>query len=230
MELADVVRTTAAIREFTDDPLPDETLARILDLARFAPSGGNRQGVRIVVVRDQATRARLVELTGPGVQRYVAQATAGEGPWNPVAPPGVSAETIAATRIPSSFVEPLRQAPVVLVVLVDLAALAAIDQDLDRVGIVGGASIYPLVWNILLAAREEGYGGVITTMLVAQEPAVLELLGAPPGYAVACVVPLGRPVHQPTRLRRREIAEFVTRERFDGEPLAAESDDSSREK
>jgi hypothetical protein len=67
-------------------------------------------------------------------------------------------------------------------------------------------------------------------MLVAQEPAVLELLGAPPGYAVACVVPLGRPVHQPTRLRRREVAEFVTRERFDGEPLAAESDDSSREK
>lgn len=220
MELAEAMRTTAAIREFTADPLPDDVLSRILDLARFAPSGGNRQGVRIVAVREPATRERLVELTEPAVRRYVAQAKAGEGPWNPVAPPGPKPDEIATTRVPRSFTEPLRQAPVVLVVLVDQRALAATDQDLDRVGLVGGASVYPLVWNILLAARAEGYGGVITTMATAQEPAVLDLLGAPREYAVACVVPLGRPVHQPTRLRRRQVGEFVTRELFDGEPLA----------
>jgi nitroreductase len=219
MELGEAMRTTAAIREFADDPLPDEALDRILELARFAPSGGNRQGVRIVAVREQATRERLVELSAPGVRRYVAQAKAGEGPWNPLAPPGPSAAEIAATRMPRSFTEPLLQAPVVLVVLVDQGLLAATDQDLDRVGLVGGASVYPLVWNILLAARAEGYGGVLTTTVVPQEAAVRELLGAPPEYAVACVVPLGRPVHQPTRLRRRAVAEFVTRERFDGEPL-----------
>ncbi len=61
------------VREFTDEPLPDETLHRILDHARFAPSGGNRQGVRIVVVRDQQTRERLAELNKPAVRRYVAQ-------------------------------------------------------------------------------------------------------------------------------------------------------------
>ncbi|WGL50859.1 nitroreductase family protein [Nocardioides sp. BP30] len=220
MELAEVIRTTAAIREFTDDPLPDDVLARILDLARFAPSGGNRQGVRIVAVREGTTRERLVDLTAPGVRRYMAQRKAGEGPWNPLTPPGPSAEEIAATAVPDSFVEPLRQAPVVLVVLVDQGVLASTDQHLDRVGLVGGASVYPLVWNILLAARAEGYGGVITTMAAAQEPAVLELLGAPPQYAVAAVVPLGRPVHQPTRLTRRAVADFVTRERFDGAPLA----------
>ena len=219
MELGEVLRTTAAIREFTDEPLSDEVLERILELARFAPSGGNRQGVRVVAVREQVTRERLVELSDPAVRRYVAQAKAGEAPWNPLSPPGPSAEQIAATRVPRSFNEPVLRAPVVLVVLVDQGVLAATDQDLDRTGLVGGASVYPLVWNILLAARAEGYGGVLTTMAVAQEPAVRELLGAPPEYAVACVVPLGRPVRQPTMLRRRAVAEFVTRERFDGEPL-----------
>jgi len=219
MQLSEAMRTTAAIREFTDDPLPDDVLAGILELARFAPSGGNRQGVRIVVVRDQATRVRLAELTEPGTRRYMAQAKAGEGPWNPLTPPGPSAEEIAGTRVPRAFTEPVLTAPVVLVVLVDQGTLAATDQELDRVGLVGGASVYPLVWNILLAARAEGYGGVITTMAVAREPAVLELLGAPAEYAVAAVVPLGRPVHQPTRLKRRPVAEFVTLERFDGEPL-----------
>ena len=57
MELYDVMRSTPAVREFTDDPLPDDVLARILDNARFAPTGGNRQGVRVVVLRDKDTRA-----------------------------------------------------------------------------------------------------------------------------------------------------------------------------
>ena len=83
MDLYDVMRTTPAVREFTDDPLPDETLHRILDHARFAPSGGNRQGTRVIVVRDQATRARLAELNEPAVRRYVAQ---NEGRAEPVEP------------------------------------------------------------------------------------------------------------------------------------------------
>lgn len=62
MELYDVMRTTFAAREFTADPLPDETLVRILDHARFAPSGGNRQGWRVIVVRDPDTRKSLATL------------------------------------------------------------------------------------------------------------------------------------------------------------------------
>ena len=110
-------------------------------------------------------------------------------------------------------------AAVVLVVCVDLGAVAATDQDLDRVGLVSGASVYPLVWNMLLAARNEGFGGTITTMAIAQEPAVRELLGIPEDYAVAAVVPLGKPVKQPTKLRRQPVEEFVTWQRFDGEPF-----------
>jgi nitroreductase len=104
---------------------------------------------------------------------------------------------------------PLREAAVLLVVAVDLRAVAAVDQHLDRIGIVGGASVYPLVWNILLAARNEGFGGTITTMAVAEEPAVRELLGIPEWYAIACVVPLGTPARQVTRLNRVEVAELT---------------------
>lgn len=216
-----MMRTTAAVREFTDDPLPDEVLHRILDHARFAPSGGNRQGTRVVVVRERATRERLAELNAPAVRRYVAQSQAGQSPWNPLEPPAPSPEEVAATPVPGAFTEPLLTAPVVLVFLVDLGVVAATDQDLDRVGLVAGGSVYPLVWNVLLATRHEGFGGTITTMAVAEEPAVLDLLGAPGHFALAAVVPLGRPVHQPTRLRRRRVEDLATRERFDGAPFAA---------
>jgi nitroreductase len=219
MELYDVMRTTAAVREFTGEPLPDDVLRRILEHARFAPSGGNRQGTRIVVVRERATREALVSLTEPGARRYAAQQKAGEVPWNPVEATSLSEEEIAATRVPRAFTEPLLRADVVLVVCVDLRLLAALDQDLDRIGIVGGGSVYPLVWNILLAARNEGFGGTITTMAVAEEPAVKELLGIPEPYAVACVVPMGKPVKQPTRLTRIEVSDLARRERWDGGSL-----------
>lgn len=223
MELYDAMRTTAAIREFTGDPLPDEVLHRILDNARFAPSGGNRQGVRLVLVTERETRERLAGLIPAGARRYAAQGKARETPWNPVTPTSVSAEDIAATDVPAFFVDPILTAAVVVVVLVDLSALAATDQDLDRIGLVGGASVYPLVWNLLLAARAEGFGGVMNTMAVPAEAEVLELLGAPEHHALACIVPIGRPVRQPTRLTRKPVESFVTRERYDGEPFSPEA-------
>jgi nitroreductase len=222
MELFDVMRTTFAAREFTDDPLPDSTLYRIIDNARFAPTGGNRQGTHIIAVRDAAVRERLAELTIPGAQRYLAQAKAGESPWNPIKPTGVSAATIADTKVADQFTEPLRRAAVVLVITVDLAYVAAMDQDLDRIGVISGASVYPLVWNILLGARNEGYGGTLTTMAVPEEPRVRELLGIPDTHAVAAVVPIGKPVRQLSKLRRRSVEEFTTRDRFDGTPFVSE--------
>lgn len=219
MELSDVLRTTAAVRQFTDEEVDDAQLHRVLDLARFAPSGGNRQGAHVTVVRDRATRERLVELNTPAAKRYAAQVAAGENPWNTVVPSAVTAEQVAATPVPELFVRPVLEAPVVLVVSVDLAVVAATDSGLDRVGIVGGGSVFPLAWNILLAAREEGLGGTFTTMAVAEEAGVKELLGLPGSHAVATVIPLGHPVKQVTRLRRAPVEDFVTLERYDGEPL-----------
>ncbi|OBH53272.1 nitroreductase family protein [Mycobacterium sp. E2479] len=216
MQLYDVMRTTFAAREFTDDPLPDEVLWRVFDNARFAPSGGNRQGAHITVVRDPDTRRRLAELGATAARRYFAQLQAGENPWNSIYPSAVPHEVIDQTDVPDTFVAPIANAPVVLVFSVDLTVVAAVDQDLDRVGLAGGASVYPLVWNVLLAARNEGYGGTITTMAVTAEERVRELLGIPDQHAVAAVVPLGKPIRQLRKLRRRAVAELVTRGRFDG--------------
>ncbi len=219
MELYDVMRTTFAAREFTADPLPDETLVRILDHARFAPSGGNRQGWRVIVVRDPDTRKSLATLSEPAAKRYAAQLQAGESPWNTIDATSVSAETIERTPAPARLTAPFLQAAVVLVVGVDLKVVAATDQYLPRVGVVGGASIYPFVWNILLAARHEGFAGTITTLTVAEEPRLRELLGIPRHVAVCTVIPLGRPVKRLTQLTRKPVSEFATRERWGGEPL-----------
>jgi nitroreductase len=219
MELYDVIRTTFAVREFTDDPLPDPVLYRILDNARFAPSGGNRQGTHVTVVRDATARQRLGELNITGARRYFAQLAAGEKPWNPVAPTSVPAQTIADTAVPDEFTAPFRRASVVLVVTVDLAYVAAMDQDLARIGVVSGASVYPLVWNILLGARNEGYGGTLTTMAVPEETQIRDLLGIPDTHAVAALVPLGKPVRQLSKLRRRPVEDFTSRDRFDGAPF-----------
>ena len=104
-------------------------------------------------------------------------------------PPGARGSPSTSTRCPScSPCSPT------------CGALATVDRDLPRYGIAGGASIYPFAWNLLLAARAEGLGGVITTIAVRREDDVKALLGAPDELALAAVIALGHPVRQPRRL------------------------------
>ena len=221
MDLYDVMRTTFAARQFTDDPVPDEVLHRILDNARFAPSGGNRQGWRVVVVRDQGTRDALPDLIRPTMQRYVAQVQAGEAPWNTINPTALTDEQIAATEVPEPMIQALTQAPVLLFVFLDLSVAASFDQHLDRVGVISGGSVYPFVWNILLSARNEGFGGTPTTFAAPREDDLKSLLGVPDCYAFATMIPLGKPVKQLTKLTRKPVESFATLERFDGDPLGS---------
>jgi len=230
VNLTDALRTTGAVRDFTDRLVDRATVARLLDTARFAPNGGNAQSWRVVSVEDATTRAALRDLYLDGWHLYLAQVSAGLRPWAPITDRGREAEVIAAARsegrLPGTlgdFAEHFDRIPVLLVVLADLRLLAATDRDLDRYTMVGGASVYPFVWSILLAARQEGLGGVITTMTVAAEPTVKELLGVPDEFAVAAVVALGEPRHQPTRLRRNPVHTFATVDRFDGDPLPMET-------
>jgi nitroreductase len=221
MELYDVMRTTFSAREFTPDPVPDALIAKILDHARFAPSGGNRQGWRVIVVRDPATRHAIAELTAPAAKRYAAQVALGESPWNTIDATKADAATIERAPPPARLVEPYIKAPVVLIACVDLKVVASMDQYLPRVGVISGASIYPFVWNILLAARHEGLAGTITTLPVSQEPKLQALLGLPAHVAVAAVMPLGRPTTRLTKLKRKPVSEFATLERWGGAPLAS---------
>lgn len=226
MELYEVMRTTFAAREFTDQQVSDATIAKILEQARFAPSGGNRQGWQVLVVRDDGSRARLRELIEPQMQRYVAQVKAGEAPLNTVHPSKVSAAEIAATQVPQQMLDNLTDAPVILLVFVDLSVVASFDSDLDRVGVISGASIYPFVWNILLAARNEGLGGTLTTFAAGAEDKVRGHFGVPDHMAFAAMIPIGQPVKQLTKLTRKPVSDFVRKERWDGEAFIDASEPS----
>ena len=219
MELYDIMRTTFSAREFTNDPMPDSTLYKILDNARFAASGGNRQGWRVIIIRDHKTRERIAALAEPAAKRYAAQVKAGENPWNSIHPPSIDAETIEETPAPPVLTTPYLRAAVVLVVCVDLKVVASMDKDLKRVGVVSGASIYPFVWNILLAARHEGYGGTITTIPVAEEPKLQELLGIPEHFAVSAIIPMGKPAGALTKLKRKPVSSFAVLEHWNGKRL-----------
>lgn len=224
MELIPTLRTTGAVRDFLPDPVPDEVVARILDTARFAPSGGNRQGWRVVLVKDEAKRRALRDLYLPGWYEYLAMRAVGLTPWAPITDRAKEAEAAANARpIGDGFAEHLDEVPVLLVVFADLRALAAVDRDGDRYTFAGGASVYPFAWNLLLAAREEGLGGVITTMPIREEHAMKELFDAPEELAVAAVIALGKPVKQPTRLTRAAVEDFTTIDSLSGEPLSARS-------
>lgn len=227
MELVEALRSTGAVREFRDEPVPDEVLWRVLDNARFSPSGGNQQGWRVVVVQDPATRVALRDLYATGWYEYLAITMAGLRPWSPLtdrhaeaeAATGAAEVAARAAAGPGGFAEHLDQVPVLLAVLVDLAVVAAVDRDAERYSFAGGASVYPFAWNVLLAARDEGLGGVITTMHVREEPAVLELLGAPAGMALATVLALGYPEHAARKLTRRPVESFTSVDRVDGRPF-----------
>jgi nitroreductase len=225
MDLIETLRSTGAVREFLPDRVDDEVVARILDTARFAPSGGNRQGWRVVVVKDPGKRRRLRELYATGWAEYLVMRMAGLTPWAPITDVDKEREALARLKangppqVPDSFADHLDEVPVLLAVFVDLRALAAVDRDGDRYTFAGGASVYPFIWNLLLAARAEGLAGVVTTMMMREEHAVRELFDVPEELALAAVIPLGRPVKQPTKLTRGRVEEFATVDSLNGKPL-----------
>jgi nitroreductase len=227
VELDEALRTTGAIREFTDAAVDDAALAGILDTARFAPSGGNAQAWRVVVVKDTAARRRLRDLYLTGWRDYLAMAAAGLRPWSPVNDRRAEADALGAAGGiggGDGFAEHLDEAPALLAVYADLSTVAAVDRDATRYSFAGGASIYPFAWSILLAARAEGLGGVITTMAIREEAKVNALLGATEPLALAAVIVLGHPVRQPRRLRRSPVSDFATIDRVDGPAFAVPSD------
>jgi nitroreductase len=218
-DLHEVMCCSPSTRHFTDDPVPREVIARVLESARFAPSGGNRQGWRVIVVTDREVRRRLRELYVPTWEAYTERM--GVRPLldeSAEPPPGVPAGRVRMLRNADHFARTFDSVPVHLVICVDMDALAIVDGDLDRPSISGGASIYPFVQNVLLALRAEGLGTAITTLLAAAEPAVRELLALPDNVALASHLSTGyRAEPWPTKLSRNPVESFSYSNRY-GDP------------
>lgn len=216
-ELYEVMRCAPSSRRFTDQPVPRATLERVLDNARFAPSGGNRQGWRVIVIEDPETRRRLKELYEPHWSAYT-EATGARALLDAGEASGLPAGRLRMLRQADEFAQRFDLPPVHLLICVQLDALAVTDAGLDRQSIVGGASIYPFVHNILLGLRAEGLGAAFTTLLVPAEPQLRELLAIPDGVAVAGDIAVGwRADPWPWRLSRQPVESFTFSERF-GEP------------
>jgi nitroreductase len=217
MDLYEAMRCAPTSRLFKEDPVPREALVRALENARFAPSGGNRQGWRVVVVEDARRRRALQDLYMPRWRAYTEQTGAAA---IVAEPEGHDPGLVRMARRANEYAEGLGRVPVHLVVGVRLGDVLATDGSLPRQSIVGGASIYPFVQNLLLALRAEGLGAALTTLLIPAEADVMRLLEIPEDIALAAHIGVGyRADPWPERLARRAVGEFAFLERF-GEPLS----------
>jgi nitroreductase len=210
MEVSEAMQTNGSCRYFTDAPIPDDTLMRVLDAARYAPQGGNRQPVRLLVVRDPEVKRQLKDW-------YL-------GPWNAymaAAKEGMigigSDEMPRLLKDADHFANHLHECPALIVVCAVLEDIHPTDTELDRPTVVYGASIYPGVQNLILKARDEGLGTTLTTLLCYSEPQMKELLGIPDGVATAAVVAIGWPAKPfPKKLDRKPIESMVYFDRWQG--------------
>lgn len=224
MDLYEAMRTNPSCRYFTDEPVDDAVLHRIFDHARFASSGGNRQGWRTIVVTDPGLKQQIAELHAKQWNVYLGHAREGVvGYQTSESNQRMDAYNPAQQRLTRTddFTKALATVPALLVCCVELWTLAVTDKDLDRQSIVGGGSLYTFVQNVLLGCRNEGLGSALTTLLAAEEPAVVEMLALPDEVAVGALIAVGWPVadKQYSKLTRKPVEEIVFHNRY-GTPFA----------
>lgn len=216
MPLYEAMSNLRAVRRLKPDPLPEAVLQRLLQAAAWAPSGGNRQPWRVLVVRDPALRRRLGELYRPLWREYekgyrkALRKLEGEA----------LARQERLLRAANILGDRLGEAPVLLVFCFHPGQMAITDAQLPRPSVVGGGSVYPAVENLMLACVSEGVGCTLTTLLCHEEEAVKALLEIPDDWHTCGVVPLGYPEaggHGP--IRRKSVGQLCFADRF-GEPLA----------
>jgi nitroreductase len=192
MGLYQAMSTLRAVRRLRPDPIPDDVLGRVLQAACWAPTGGNQQPWRVVVVQDPDRKRALAELYRPEWHRYIdnrgmekrmaAMTDEARSAWE---------RTMAAG---THLADHLAEAPVILMFCADFRRMAVTDAGLDRQSLVGGGSVYPPVQNAMLACVAEGLGCTLTTLHCFREPEVKEALDIPEEWATAAMVPIGYPV------------------------------------
>lgn len=213
--LFDGLRTMRAVREFTDEPVTDEQITKVLDLAVCAPSAGNRQPWHFIVIRDAATRRAIRDHYLASFRRYkdgvMKQAAAGH-----------EAARVQVARwdkrgAPDTFAETLDRIPVLILVCLDRDRLGLPTDGADFIGAPSAyASVYPAVQNLMLAAHALGLGSVLTTLHLPAEREIKTLLGIPPHVQSVALVPVGHPKRQHAPPQRIPAAERTHRDRWNG--------------
>lgn len=189
-DLYEAMSTLRAVRKLRTDPIPDEVIERVLQAACWAPTGGNQQPWRVVVVTDPEKKAGLQAIYHPEWEQYsdgflarLASLPADQlAKWERVAAAG------------DYLAEHLAEAPAILMFCGNPKMMAITDAKLDRVSMVGGGSVYPAVQNAMLACVAEGLGCTLTTLHCIRETDVKKLLDIPDGWATLAMVPIGYPV------------------------------------
>jgi nitroreductase len=211
MDIFEALYTTRAMRRVRPDPVPDDVQARILDAAIRAPSGGNTQGWRFLLVDDPGVKAAI----GPLYRDSIAQL------WKTVYAERIAAAEAAPDDPENVQLDKVRRSAQHLAdhfEQVPLFLFAFVQHDPT------GGSIYPAVWSAMLAARAEGVGSSLTSVLGFFHPAeVLDILGVPrdEGWIMACCVSFGYPTGRWGVAPRHPAHEVSYRNRW-GAPVGFE--------
>ena len=190
MELYDALMTTRAMRRYSDEPVTDEEIERMLAAAVQAPSGGNIQPYQFLVVTDPERRAAIGEIYRRAYDRYEPAVLKLIPPFKDEAAQRQHERSWAASR---HLAETIGKAPAMVLVLMPRISMTVTDElgDMD----VGTpyASVYPAVENLILAARSMGIGTVLTTVYRIHEDEVRAVCNIPERYEIAALLPLGHP-------------------------------------
>lgn len=206
-DLFEIMETNRAMRRLKPDPVPDELIEKILRAGICAPNGGNTQKWRFLVVRDPAVKKAVQvwykkafdEVIGP---RYLTSQP----------PPGVTKEKYLRQHAAVEYLtDHFHEAPVWIVACL---------EDGPTPTRMAGASIYPAVQNMVLAARALGLGTTLTTRHMLFEKEADAALGLPAGVHSYAILPVGYPMGKFGPVGRAPLSEVVYRDRW-GEPYRA---------
>jgi nitroreductase len=204
MEVHEALYTTRAMRRVKPDAIPQDLQARILDAAIRAPTGGNSQAWRFMLVDDKEVIGRLAPVYQECLATlfstiYKAQLDAA----NAAPEDGKHPQFLKMYRSAKHMGDHFADYPLLLLAF--------------SLGDPTGGSIFPAVWNAMLAARAEGVGSAITSVLLFQKDVMFEILGVPAdeGWNFACLVPMGYPTGRWGVAPRRPVHEVSYRNQWD---------------
>jgi nitroreductase len=205
--LFDIIQTTRAMRRLKPDPVPDELIAKILQAGVCAPNGGNIQRWRFLVVKDPAIKKAVQVYYKRAFDEIIGPRYLGSAP-----PPGATKEGYVRQHgAVEHLTDHFHEAPVWIVPCIE-------DPNPQTRG--SGASIYPAVQNMLLAARALGLGATLTNRHLHFEKETQAALGLPPNVHSYAIIPIGWPEGKFGPVKRGPIADFVFQDKW-GQPYPA---------